>query len=144
MKTNAISMFLALGAACVGGSALNAQSTQNLFSAKVPFAFQVAGKAFEPGKYVLREQGYLGVPSIQNAKTGASVFIAGADHSLAPAGSPKLTFRCYAGHTCFLSAILPSNGPGSNVAMTRQEKEIANSDHLAEVATISVELRRGM
>ena len=140
MKNNAIGMFLALGAACVCGSALDAQS--NELSAKVPFAFQVAGKDFAAGRYVVRDHGYLGIPSVQNAATGELVFVAGADHALTQAGAPRLVFHCYAGNTCYLAEIRPASGSGSHVAMTKAEKEIANSNRHREMATISVDLRR--
>ena len=140
MKNNTIRMFLALGAAFVCGSALDAQS--NDLSAKVPFAFQVGGKDFAAGRYVVREHGYLGIPSVQNAVTGQTVFVAGANHALTQVGPPRLVFHCYAGSTCFLAEIRPASGPGSNVAMTKAEKEIANSDQPREMATISVDLRR--
>src|SRR5580704_17885506 len=102
MKNNAIRMFLALGAVCVGGSALNAQS--NDLSAKVPCAFQVAGKAFPAGRYLVRDNrsSSVTVPTIQNMTTGESVFISGANRSLTPAGPSRLVFHCYAGNTCFL------------------------------------------
>jgi len=140
MKNNAIGMFVALGAACLSGSALDAQSSD--LSAKVPFAFQVAGKDFAAGRYVVREHGYFGIPSVENAVTGQSVFVAGADHSLTQAGPARLVFHCYAGSTCFLAEIRPASGPGSNVSMTKAEKEIAKSDQPHEMATISVDLRR--
>ena len=139
MNNNAIRMFLALGAACVCGSALNAQSYG--LSAKIPFEFRAAGKDFAAGKYVVHEHGNSTVPSLQSNTTGVSVFIAGADRSLTPAGRPRLVFHCYAGYTCFLAEIHPVNGAGIHVAMTKGEKEIANGDHPREMATISVDLR---
>jgi hypothetical protein len=139
MKNNVIRMFLAVGAACVGVSALDAQS--NNLSAKVPFAFQVAGKTFSAGRYLVASQGYLGIPSVQNSTTGETVFVAGADHALSHAGPARLVFHCYVGATCFLAEIRPSSGPGSNVAMTKAEKEIANGEQSHEMATISVDLR---
>ena len=141
MKNNKIGMFLALGAACVCGSALNAQVTSENLLAKVPFAFQVPGGNFEAGKYLLSESGYLGVPSIQNVESGRRVFVLGADHALGTAGSPKLVFHCYSGNSCFLAEIHPRTGRGSHVAMTKAEKEIAYGDQRREMATISVALR---
>jgi len=132
-------MFLALGAACIFGSALDAQSID--FSAKVPFGFQVRGKDFAAGRYVVREHGYLGIPSVQNAENGETVFIAGSYRSVSQAGQPKLVFHCYSGHTCFLSEIRLSSGPGCSVAMSAAEKEIVNSPRPSEMATISVDLR---
>ena len=71
MKNNAIKMFLAVGAACVCASALNAQSTYDLLVAKVPFAFQAAGESFGAGTYLLREHGNTGVPSIKDVHNRA-------------------------------------------------------------------------
>jgi len=141
MKNNTIKMFLAVGAACVFGTALDAQ-TNNL-SAKIPFAFQVNGKAFAPGKYLVGQSGYghAGVPFFQSSETGESVYVAGADHSLSHASDPKLVFHCYAGKTCFLAEIRPRNDAGSHVPMTKAEKEIVNSDQPREMAIISVDLR---
>jgi len=143
MKNNTIRMFLALGAACVGGSALDAQTSQQLLSAKVPFAFQVPGRAFEAGKYVVREHGHLGQPSLQNAATGQAVFVIGAAHSLAPVGPPRLVFHCYTGNACFLAEIRPWAGEGDKVAMTKAEKEFVNGGKSREMATISIALRNG-
>jgi hypothetical protein len=141
MKNNAITMILALGAACCAGSALNAQSSNNVLLAKVPFAFQVNGENFAAGKYVVREQGYLGIPSIQNAATGRTIFVAGAFHGLPVVSQPKLVFHCYAGSTCFLAEIRPTTGSGSTIAMSKAEKEVASSDQRREMATIAVDLR---
>jgi hypothetical protein len=140
MKNNVIRMFLAVSAACVGVSALDAQS--NELSAKVPFAFQEAGKAFPAGKYLLRDNGMVGVTSLQNSTNGESVFVVGADHALSPTGQPKLVFHCYAAQNCFLAEIRPRYGAGSHVPMTKAEKEIINGDRAREMASISVDLRR--
>jgi hypothetical protein len=139
MKNHAIGMLLAMGAALVGGTALEAQS--NELSAKVPFAFQLAGKDFAAGRYVVREHGYLMLPSVQNVATGQHVFVSGADHVLSPVGPPRLVFHCYAGSTCFLAEIRMPSGPGTQVAMSRAEKEIVKSERPREMATISVDLR---
>ena len=103
MKNNMITMVLAISAACFGASALNAQS--NDLTAKVPFAFQVSGKDFPAGRYIVRANGYSGIPSMQNADSGQSVFVSGATRSLTHAGPARLVFHCYAGNTCFLAEI---------------------------------------
>jgi hypothetical protein len=139
MKNNVMRIFLVLGAAAICGTALDAQS-RDLLSAKIPFAFEAGGQHFAPGKYVVREHGYSGVPAIQSAKTGQTVFVTGAVHTLAQVSPPKLVFHCYAGATCFLAQIRPSNGTGSTVSMTKAEKEIANGERPREMATIAVEL----
>jgi hypothetical protein len=140
MKNNVIRMVLAVGAACVCGSALDAQTY--ILSAKIPFAFQAAGKAFPAGKYTVAERGDSRVPSVQSSTTGESVFIAGADHSLSPAGPARLVFHCYSGYTCFLAEIRPTAGSGSKVSMTKAEKAIVQGEGPREMATISVDLRR--
>jgi hypothetical protein len=139
MKSNVIGMFLAVGAACVSGSALSAQT--NDVSAKVPFAFQVAGKAFPAGKYLVTERGFLGIPFVQNSTTGESVFVAGASHSLTRVGPARLVFHCYVGETCFLAEIRPPAGSGSTIAMTKAEKELRSGDKAREMATIAIDLR---
>jgi hypothetical protein len=141
MKNTVISTFLAVSAACLGGSALIAQS--NDLSAKVPFAFQVADKAFPAGRYVVGEYGYTGVHSLRSTTTGKAVFIAGADRSLTHAGPARLVFHCYSGDNCFLAEIRPASGSGSTVSMGKTEKEIVNSERNREMATISVGLRYG-
>src|ERR1035441_9506590 len=90
MKNNAIRMFLALGAACVCVSALDAQP--NALAAKVPFAFQVGDKTLPAGTYRVSEYGSTGVPILQNANTGDSIFVAGASHSLDPVRPGRLVF----------------------------------------------------
>jgi hypothetical protein len=141
MKNHTMTMFLALGAACVFGSALDAQSSD--FAAKVPFGFQIAGKAFPAGKYLVAEHGQaVSIPSVQNMTTGEKVFVPGADHSLTRVGTPSLVFHCYAGNTCYLAEIRPPAGAGSHVAMSKAEKEVARGDHPPEMATISVDARR--
>ncbi len=137
MKTNAIRI-LALGAVCVYGSALDAQS-HNL-SATIPFAFQAADKAFPAGKYVVTENGMAGVPTLKNVKTGNAVFIAGASHSLDPVRPGRLVFHCYSTDGCFLAEIWPVTGYGSTVAKTKAEKEILKGDRPHEMATISIGL----
>jgi hypothetical protein len=139
MNNNVIRMFLAVGAACICGSALHAQS--NDLSAKVPFTFQVSGKAFPAGRYVVGEYGYTGVMSLKSGTTGSKIFITGADHALTRVGPPRLVFHCYAGDTCFLAEVRPASGPGSKVAMSKAEKEIANGEGPREMATVSVDLR---
>jgi hypothetical protein len=139
MKNNAIRIFLALGAACVCASALDAQS--NDLSAKVPFAFQVAGKAFPAGRYLVGDYGSTGILILKNAAIGNSVFLAGANHTMEPVRPGRLVFHCYAGDTCFLAEVRPASGPGSKVSMTKAEKEILNGDRPKEMATISVDLR---
>jgi hypothetical protein len=140
MKNNAIRMFLALGAACVFGSALEAQSID--LKAKVPFAFHVIGKDFAAGKYALYTNGPLGVPTIQNVTTRESVFVIGADHSLSAGGDPRLVFHCYAGNNCFLSEIRLGRTVGSRVGISKAEKEILKGEGPHEMATISVGLRQ--
>ena len=140
MKNNAIGMVLVLGAASV--CALDAQSVNSPFSAKVPFTFQVGSQAFAAGKYVVGQHGYLGVPTIQNAVTGQTLFVAGANHALTRSGPPRLVFHCYAGKTCFLAEIQPPAGSGSVIAMTKAEKALANGDRTGEMATISVDIRK--
>ncbi len=140
MKNNALRIALALGAACVCASALDAQSYD--FSAKVPFGFQVSGQAFPAGKYIVLEHGDARVPQVQNARTGLSVFVFGASHSLTHAGAPRLVFHCYAGNACFLAEIRPASDSGIQVSMTRAEKEIVSKDQPHEMATVSIDLRR--
>jgi hypothetical protein len=143
MKNNVIRMFLAVGAAYVGASALDAQSTTDLLTAKVPFAFQVRGENFEAGKYDVRANGMTSIPSIRNVATGRGVFVSGAANVLTHAGAPRLVFHCYAGKTCFLAEIRPDSGPGSLVSMSKEEKAIAKGEANREVATISVALQSG-
>jgi hypothetical protein len=139
MKNRVIRMFLAVGAACICGGALHAQS--NDLSAKVPFAFQVAGKAFPAGKYVVGDHGYSGVLSLRSYTQGDRVFITGAIHTLARVGPPRLVFHCYSGESCFRAEVRPASGSGSKVTMTKAEKEIVNAERPREMATISVDLR---
>lgn len=143
MKNNAIRMFLALGAAYVGASALDAQTNSELLTAKVPFAFQVRGEAFTAGKYLVRANGMMSIPSIHSATNGHAVFVAGAASVLTHAGPPRLVFHCYAGKTCFLTEIRPASGPGSLVSMSKEEKAIAKGEENREVATIAVALQSG-
>ena len=139
MKNNAIRIFLALGAASVFGSALNAQTYT--LSAKIPFAFQVAGKDFPAGKYMVGEYANTGVPTLKSDTTGDSVFIAGATNSLDPVRPGRLVFHCYGMNGCFLAEIWPVTGRGSVIAKTKAEKEILKGDR-REMAMISVDLRR--
>jgi len=141
MKNNVIRMFLAVSAASGMATALHAQTPD--FSAKVPFAFQAAGKVFAAGNYLVREHGYLGIPSMQNAATGDTAFVAGSSHTLTRVGPTRLVFHCYAGNTCFLAEIRPSIGPGIAIAMTKVEKGIANGDQPREVAAVAVDLHHG-
>jgi hypothetical protein len=60
---------------------------------------------------------------------------------LTQAANPKLVFHCYAGKTCFLAEIRPPHEDGSHVSMSKAEKEIAEADQPAEVATISIDVR---
>ena len=140
MKSNVIRMFLALGAACVGGSALDAQTYT--LSAKIPFTFQVADKVFPAGKYQLAESGYRAIPQLMEQATGHSIFIGGASHSLTATHSPKLVFHCYGPDSCFLAEIWPMTGLGSTVPKTKAEKEILKGDRSREMATIIVDLHR--
>jgi hypothetical protein len=140
MKNNAIRMFLALGAACVFGSVLNAQSSN--LNANVPFAFQASGKTFAAGKYVVGEYRNSGVQMVKNATTSDSVFIPGAYATRELTKQPKLVFHCYSGHGCFLAEIWPAAGHGSTVPPTKAEKELRNGDRPVEMATIAVDLRR--
>ena len=140
MKNNAIRMFLALGAACVCVSALDAQP--NALAAKVPFAFQVGDKTLPAGTYRVSEYGSTGVPILQNANTGDSIFVAGASHSLDPVRPGRLVFHCYGPDGCFLAEIWPPRGFGSAVSKTRTEKEILKGERSREMATISIDLRR--
>jgi hypothetical protein len=139
MKTNVIRMFLALGAACVCGSVLNAQTYD--LSAKVPFAFQVAGKSLTPGKYLVGDYGNMGVLVMRNAATGESVFISGALHTMDAVRPGRLVFHCYGTDTCFLAQVWPTSGRGTNVPLTKAEKEIIKSDGSREMAAISINLR---
>jgi hypothetical protein len=143
MKNNAIRMFLAISAAYVGASALDAQTNSGLLTAKVPFAFQVRGENFTAGKYLVRSNGAMSIPSIHNTATGQGVFVAGAANVLTQAGGPRLVFHCYAGKTCFLAEIRPSSGPGSLVSMSKEEKAIAKGEANREVASIAVALQSG-
>lgn len=140
MKNNVIRI-LAVGAACVCGSALNAQTYS--LSAKIPFEFQVADKVFPAGKYMVAESGYRTVPQLMNLATGRSIFIAGASHSLDATHSPKLVFRCYyGGDSCFLAEIWPMTGLGSTVPKTRAEKDILKGERPREMASVVIDLRR--
>jgi hypothetical protein len=135
MKNKAIRMFLAVGAACLCGSAVQAQSNDTKFD--VPFAFQVLGKDFAAGKYVVH-QGSSGLPSLQNAATMQMTYVVPTQNSLTNASAPTLVFHCYAGDTCFLSEINTTNHTGSKVPMSKVEKEIAKSEARREMATISI------
>jgi hypothetical protein len=140
MKNNVIRMVLALGAACVGGSALQAQSYE--MSAKVPFAFQVADKTFEAGKYLVTTTGYSVTPTLKSAKTGRGIFLTGDDLAQNRNGSAKLVFHCYGTENCFLAEVWPETGRASAVTVTKAEKELRNSPQSHEMASISVGLRR--
>jgi hypothetical protein len=139
MKTNVMRMFLALGAACIFGSALDAQTYD--LSAKVPFAFQVANTTMPAGKYLVGDYGSTGVLVFRNATTGNSVFISGAIHAMDATRPGRLVFRCYGTDACFLAEIWPVTGRGSAVPKGNAEKEIINSDRPREMATISINLR---
>jgi hypothetical protein len=139
MKNNVIRMILALGAACVCGSVLNAQTYD--LSAKVPFGFQVGDTAFPAGKYLVGDYGSTGVLIFRNATTGNSVFISGATHVMDPVQSGRLVFHCYGTDACFLAAVMPSHNRGSAVPKGKAEKEIINSDRPHEMAAISINLR---
>ena len=140
MKNNVIRMFLALGAACTCGSALNAQTTYDL-SAKVPFTFHVRDTAFPAGKYLVGDYGSTGVLIFRNATTGNSVFISGATHTMDPVGSGRLVFHCYGTDACFLAEVWPAHSRGSAVPKGKAEKEIINGDRPREMAAISINLR---
>ncbi len=140
MKTNVIRMFLALGAACVSGTALHAQSYD--LSADIPFAFQVSGKALPAGKYVVSERGVAGVPTLQSRTTGHSILVGGAYRSLDPVHPGRLVFHCYGTNGCFLAEIWPVSGAGSAVAPSKAEKEIRATGHAREMATRFVDLHR--
>ncbi len=138
MKTNVIRMFLALSAACVCGSVLQAQS--NKISANVPFAFHAAGKVFPEGQYRLGEYGVTSVRTLESVSTGQTVFIAGAYRSKDPLQPGRLVFHCYSGN-CFLAEIWPLTGQGAVVPMSQAEKEILNSERTREMSTRTVDIR---
>ena len=139
MKTNVMRMFLAVGAACVCGSALDAQTYD--LSAKVPFTFQVGNTSFPAGKYLVGDYGSTGVLVFRNAATGNSVFISGPTHALDPVQPGRLVFHCYGTDACFLAEVRPAHGGGSAVPKSKAEKEIINSDRPREMAAISINLR---
>jgi hypothetical protein len=140
MKSNVIRLFLALGAVCVSGTVLQAQSGE--VTAKIPFAFQVANKTFQSGKYTVGQYGNTGIQTIKSATTGEGVFLAGANAVLDLVGSPRLVFHCYGTDGCFLAEIWPATGRGSAVPMTKTEKEIVNGERPREMAKIIVDLHR--
>ncbi len=139
MKTNVIRTFLALGAACVCGSALQAQTYR--LSAEIPFAFQVSETSFPAGKYVVSDRGATLVQSIQSRETGRAVFIPGAYRSLDPVEPGRLVFHCYGTNGCFLAEIWPVTGAGSTVPKTKAEKNLVREGS-REMATLFVDLHR--
>jgi hypothetical protein len=133
-------MFLTLGAACVSGSVLDAQTHD--MSAKVPFAFQVSNKTLAAGKYQLGDYGATGVLYMKNASTGEGVFIGGATHTLDNVKPGRLVFHCYGAQACFLAEVWPVSGRGSVVPKAKAEKEIIKGEGPHEMATISINIRQ--
>jgi hypothetical protein len=138
MKTNAIRMFLALGAACVCGSVLQAQTYQ--LAANVPFEFQVGDKAVPEGKYVVSAYGPTGAQAMLSAPNGERYFVSGAYPKLDSTGSARLVFHCY-GDACFLAEIWPATGGGRIVSTSKAEKRIRQNGKI-EMAMRTVDLIR--
>ena len=138
MNTNFMKMFLAVSTVSLFGTALHAQSY--VLTADIPFAFQVANKTYEPGKYQVR-QGSEAFPTLYDKVSGTRVFIAGASATLGTTRQPKLVFHCYNGDKCFLAEIWPTTGNASSVPKTRAEKDLLSGDRPREMATIAIDLR---
>jgi hypothetical protein len=138
MKTNMIRMFLALGAACVSGSVLNAQ-TYTLV-ANVPFEFQVGNKVFAEGKYTVGSYGMGDMQTVLSTPKGERIFIAGAYPKLDSVRPGRLVFHCY-GNECFLAEIWPVDGKGRLVPASHAETAIRRDAQLA-MAMRTVDVRR--
>ena len=139
MTTTSIKMMLATGLACAAATVLSAQTYD--MSAKVPFGFQVEGRAYEAGKYRVLQRASDKQTVLENAATRDSVFIAGARQSVERPAKPTLVFHCYEGNSCFLSEIWSGKGTGAALRMSQAEKEIVNNKH-AQVATLFIEMQR--
>jgi hypothetical protein len=140
MKSQIMSMFLAIGAVATFGSTLHAQTYQ--MTADVPFAFQVHDQSFEPGKYQVRVSDSSIVPNLRNAATRRSIFVMGAYGVGGSRGESKLVFRCYNGETCFLAEIQPGKANGTILSQSKAEKELIKANGGRDVAMISVDLNR--
>ena len=140
MKARMIAMFLAIGSASLFGTALLAQN-HNL-TADVPFGFQAGNLKFAPGAYVISKTGAVGPLSIMPVATRHATFITGAFPSMSGKERARLVFRCYGSNRCFLAEIWSGDAPGSNVPISKAEKDIRNGEPQREVAAISIDLRR--
>jgi hypothetical protein len=138
MKTNMIRMFLALGAACVSGSVLNAQTYR--LAANIPFEFQVGNKVFPEGKYMVGSYGYSEMQTALSTPKGERIFIAGAYPKLDEVRPGRLVFHCY-GDACFLAEIWPVGSNGRLVPISHAEKMIRRDAQLA-MAMRTVDVRR--
>ncbi len=138
MKTNMIRMFLALGAACVSGSVLHAQTYK--LEAKIPFEFQVGNKVLPEGKYTVGSYGLSDMQTVLSNSKGERIFIAGAYPKLDSVRPGRLVFHCY-GNECFLAEIWPVDGKGRLVPASHAETAIRRDAQLA-MSMRTVDVRR--
>ena len=137
MKSQIMSMFLALSAVATLGTTLQAQT--RALKVDVPFAFHVGDKTYDAGAYTFRETGMLQIPTLQSAATAETTFISGTTASLTGKPEHKLVFRCYQGGNYYLAEIWSGQATGVAVVQSKAEKQ--SFGHEGEVSMITVAAR---
>ena len=138
MKSQIMSMVLALAVVAITGTTLNAQTFT--VTGNVPFAFHAGDKDYDAGQYTIIKLSSTAFPMLRNEATHTRIFLSSLGGSLGSSKDTKLVFHCYSGHQCFLAEIWP--GPESGVALkpSATEKEAAAHTGKREMASIAVSL----
>lgn len=138
MKSQIISMVLALGVVAITGTTLHAQTYT--ITGDVPFAFQAGDRTYEAGAYTITKLSSTFSPMLRSEASHQRVFLTGLAGALGTSKDTKLVFHCYNGRQCFLAEIWP--GAESGVAMRKSaaEKAVAAGNGKREMASIAINL----
>jgi hypothetical protein len=139
MRTIIAKASMALGAVCLCGVALYAQTYQA--AAKIPFTFHAGDTVLPAGEYRVGTTGNKPVIQVRNKETGRTNFIStnfgaeNTDHRRA-----VLVFHRY-GDAYFLSEMWDESGAGSRVPTTKSEKEYMSRPNEVAGVVVSIPVR---
>jgi hypothetical protein len=139
MRTIIAKASMALGAVCLCGVALYAQTYQ--VSAKIPFSFHVGDAVVPAGEYQLGATGNKPILQLRSRTTGRGNFVTiktGAENT--EHRRSVLVFNRY-GDAYFLSEIWDESGIGSKVPTTKSEKEYMSRPNEVAAVTVYIPVR---
>lgn len=131
---------VAVGAICLWGSALSAQSYQ--LGAKIPFDFHVGSKSLPAGSYVAEQQSGSQVQWMV-PKDGRRIVVATLSPLTDTGNQPRLVFHRVA-NEYFLSEIWNGQGTGTRLTVSPAEKaatEAVAANRAEDVTVLMASLR---